>query len=55
MKKLKRICSLLIVFTLICQSVIAFADTGKYKKYVDFLADLGIIDSANTDNLKTDY
>ena len=55
MRKLRRICALLIVFTLICQSVIAFASTGKHKKHIEFLADLGIIDSANIDNLKTDY
>lgn len=40
---------------MIFQSAIAFADTGKYKKYVEFLADLGIVDSVNADKLRTDY
>ena len=55
MRKLRRICAILIVFTLICQSVIAFAGTGKLKRHIGFLADLGIIDSTNIDSLKTDY
>ena len=54
MKKLKQICSLLIIFVLICQSVV-FADGGRYNKYIDFLTDLNIIEGTNADKLRPDY
>ncbi len=54
MKKLKRICLLLIIFAMLCQSIV-FADNGKYNKYIDFLTGLKVIETVNADKLKTDY